>query len=1442
MLDKIIHFSIHNKVLILLFTALLTGFGVYSLFNIPVGAVPDITNNQVQVITTSRNLSTQDVEQFLTYPVELEMANLPNVKEIRSISKFGLSVVTIVFDDHVGTYLPRQLIAEKLKSAEEKIPDGFGVPFMGPITTGLGEIYQYTLEVDSAHQEKYSLTDLRTIQDWIVKRQLSGIPGVVEVNTWGGYLKQYEVAVNPERLRALQIPVTEIFDALEKNNSVAGGGYIEKTNESYFIRGEGLANSLDDIENIVVTIRDGKPIFIRDVGTVGFGHANRFGAITGNGEGEKVLGQVMLLKGANVEDVIGRVVDRVESIQSSLPEGVYINAFLERTELIGKTTFTIAENLILGFLIVVFVVVLLLGNLRSGLVVGSVIPLSLLFALSMMYILGIDANLMSLGAIDFGIIIDGAVIIVEFIAFQMTQQSGKLQGLTGGEKRSMIDKITHESASKMMRSAIFGQIIIIIVFIPILSLTGVEGKMFGPMAMVFSLALAGTMILGLTYVPVMASLFLKPSKKNSNNISHRLIRGLENLYHPVIVWALRMKWLVLLLAVGLLGLTVFLFSKMGGEFVPTLDEGDLVIQPILKTGTSLTKTIETTTQIEKILLTFPEVEQVVTRIGAAEVPTDPMSMEETDVIVKLTPIKTWTTAGTKVDLIDEFQDKLSVIPGVEYEFTQPIEMRFNELITGVRADLAVKIFGEDLDVLHRKAVEVENAIRDVDGASDIITEKTVGLPQMSVEFDRAKIARYGLNIAQLNDILTMAFAGKAAGTIFEGERQFDLVVRLEEGYRKDLADLEKTTVQLPNGQAVPFTEFASIQYTTGPAMISRDDTRRRIVVGVNVRDRDLESVVNDVQNIIAEEIDMPPGYTVEYGGQFENLRSARQRLTIVIPIALILIFFLLYFAFHSVRDALLIYTAIPLSAVGGVMLLFIRDMPFSISASIGFIALFGVAVLNGIVLIEHFKELKSQGMTDIHRRIILGTKHRMRPVLLTASAAAMGFLPMAISTNVGAEVQRPLATVVIGGLISATILTLLVLPVLYAMVESRSAQRALKKAPMTILLLILGTIGLTAQNDPISISLDDAISLALENNQGIQASSGRINQNKVLENSAFDVEKTEVYYNFDQSNLAENGFPLHVWGVNQSFEFPTIYKARRQVLESNTLLSRDQLAIRKRMLTKEVSQAYYAVLYWNKIETHYKRLDSLYGRFVRAATRRYESGETNRLVQVTAENKQQEVHLLLMQSRANEQQALVSLRKWLQTSDSVTIQDQELIPLNLQPLDTMNHPGLSFYINQQVQADNQLEYQRRLQWPDIHLGIFQGLNGQEAPNSYLGFQIGLGIPLFNGAQKSRIEAARVERIIRQHESFNYKKNLRNDYQSILRKLQSLRQGIDYYENTGQSYALEILSNAQALFESGEIDFLQYIQLMDQAQQIERKYLDHVYRYNQAVLEANYLIE
>jgi cobalt-zinc-cadmium resistance protein CzcA len=1041
MLAAIIRLSVKNKFIVLLFTLAIVAIGVYSLINIKLGAVPDITNNQVQIITTSQNLSTQDIEQYVTYPVELEMANLPGVKEIRSVSKFGLSVVTVVFEDDLGTYLPRQLIAEKIKSAREQIPDGFGTPEMGPITTGLGEIYQYTIEVEEEFKDRYSVMDLRTIQDWIVRRQLSGIEGVVEINTWGGYLKQYEVSINPARLNAMNITINQVYDALQKNNGVTGGAYIEKTNTTYFIRAEGKVNDLKDIENIVVLKREQTPVYIKDIAEVGYGHANRFGAITANGSGEKVMGQVMMLKGASSNDVIKRVKKRVAEVQKTLPKGVYINPFLERSELIGRTTSTIAENLTLGCLIVILVVVLLLGNLRSGLVVASVIPLSLLFALTMMYLFDVDANLMSLGAIDFGIIIDGAVIIVEFTAFQFNKVNRKFKELNPNEAQKLKDQTTVKSAGKMMNSAIFGQMIILLVFIPILSLQGVEGKMFKPMALTFSFALIGEMILCFTYVPVASSLWLKSKDDSKLNVSDRIINFLNRLYEPSIRWAVQSKRTVIAIALGLLVLAGVIFSQMGGEFVPTLDEGDFVVQPILKTGTSLSETIDMMTKLERAVVdNFPEVEQAVSRIGAAEVPTDPMSMEQTDLIITLKDKDEWVLAESKEELAALIKKELEPY-GVGVEFTQPIEMRFNELITGVRSDIAIKVFGEDLQLLSQKANEIKSLVEGVDGAADVMVEKTEGLPQMLVNYKRDKIARYGLNISDVNDLISLAYAGKTAGVVFEGEKRFDLVVRLAEDQRKSIEGLQNLYFDLPEGGKVPLRELADVSYDKGAAMISRDNTRRRIVVRVNVRDRDLQSVVDDMRSIIDQKLDLPVGYSVTYGGQFENLSSAKERLFYAVPLALVLIFIMLYFAFGSVREALLIYSAIPLATVGGVFMLEARGLPFSISAGIGFIALFGIAVLNGIVLIDHFKELQKSTQMKIDNLVVQGGKDRMRAVLLTATSTAFGFLPMAFSTNAGAEVQRPLATVVIGGMISATLLTLIVLPVLYSIFVKRKMRK-----------------------------------------------------------------------------------------------------------------------------------------------------------------------------------------------------------------------------------------------------------------------------------------------------------------------------------------------------------------------------------------------------------------
>lgn len=1443
MVERIINFSIKNKLIIGLFTISVVGFGIYSLLNIPIGAVPDITNNQVQVITTSRNLSTQDVEQFITYPVELEMANLPGVKEIRSISKFGLSVVTIVFEDDMGTYLPRQLIAEKIKSAEENIPAGFGSPFMGPVSTGLGEIYQYILDVKPEFADRYSAMDLRTIQDWIVRRQLSGIPGVVEVNTWGGFLKQYEVAVNPEKLKATNITVADVYAAMAANNSVAGGGYIERTNESYFIRGEGLVGSMEDIRNIVVTNREGIPVYIRDIAQVGFGNATRFGAITGNGEGEKVLGQVMMLKDANSKAVIERVKERVASIQHTLPEGVFINPFLERSELIGKTTFTITENLVLGCLIVIFVVVLLLGNIRSGLVVASVIPLSLLFALSMMYIFGVDANLMSLGAIDFGIIIDGAVIIVEYIAYKITARRSEIVALDREHRQEAIDNITLTSANKMMRSAIFGQLIIMIVFIPILSLADVEGKMFRPMALTFCFALLGAMILCFTYVPMISAVFLKPAKNDKNNISKRLMNGLDRLYTPVIRVALKARFLVIALALILLVITGIVFSRMGGEFVPTLDEGDFVIQPVLKTGTSLGKTAELTTQMETILKTFPEVRQVVTRIGAAEVPTDPMSMEESDVIITLIPKSEWTTAATKDELADAFKEALSVMPGIEYEFTQPIEMRFNELITGVRADLAIKIFGQDLDLLYEKGQEIKNLIEDVPGAADITLEKTVGLPQMSVKYDRAKIARYGLNVADVNRIISMGFAGLEAGSVFEGEKQFDLVIRFAGEFREDIDNLKNAYVPIPGGGQIPLRELAEIKYTTGPAKISRDDTKRRIVVGVNVRNRDLESVVEDVQRLIEEHITLPVGYQITYGGQFENLRAARQRLLVAVPVALVLIFIMLHFAFQSFKEALMVYTAIPLSSVGGVFLLWLRDMPFSISAGVGFIALFGIAVLNGIVLIEHFKELKHQGIDDLRERVILGTRQRLRPVLLTASAAALGFLPMAISNSAGAEVQRPLATVVVGGLITATLLTLVVLPVLYCLFERKPKMSIKPNAGATMLLVLLSGLTLPAvAQDQLSVnSVEEAFELAETNNRDLKTHSLKVEQNSRLLPTAFDLEKTNLYYHYDQNNIAPNGFPLKVWGIQQNLPFPTVYGLRKELIQGQIDLAQQEYSIARRALQKEVAKVYYHIVYLQHLQQEYESLDTLFSGFARSAQRRFELGETNYLERITAQTQQQEIRLMIGQNRQAITAAYLELARWLQTGEDLQVMENQLVKIPVSTRTSFNDlPTYTYFQKGSEQAllKNRLERQNRL--PDLQLEYFQGSNQNREGPVFRGFQVGVSFPIWFRASKARTEAATVEGLWWQARADNFAYQLEAQQQQMLAKLEQHQQALDFYQNNGASLAAELRNTAQRSFQEGEIDFFQYILSLDKARKIEIDYLHNLYQYNLIVLDINYI--
>ena len=1036
MFDNIITYSVRNKFVIGILVLALIGWGSYSLTQLPIDAVPDITNNQVQVITNSPNLTAPEIEKFITVPVELALQNLPSVVELRSISRFGFSMVTVVFEDDMGTYLPRELVAQQLKVAETEIPAGLGTPEMTPISTGLGEVYQYTLSVKEGYEDEYDAMKLREIQDWIVKRQLSGIKGVIEVNSFGGKLKQYEVTVNPSQLKAMNVTITEVFDALESSNENTGGSYIEKDPNAYFIRSEGLAETAADIEKIVVKNQQGTPVLIRDVAKVKLGFAPRFGALTRNGDGEVVGGIVMMLKGENAAQVMERVEERVEQVKKSLPEGVQIQPYLVRSKLVDNAIHTVEKNLLEGGLIVIFILVLLLGNWRAGLIVASVIPLAMLFAISLMNVFGVSANLMSLGAIDFGLIVDGAVIIVEAIVYRLAvrqEQATTNAPLTQAE----MDETVTDASVKIRSSAAFGEIIILIVYLPILALSGIEGKTFAPMAQTVSFAIFGALILSLTYVPMMSALFL--SKKNmghGNSFSDKIIKLLQRLYTPILNKALQLKTTILAITILLFGVSLWKFTTLGGEFIPTLEEGDLALHQILPPGSSLEKSVEVSGKLQNILMdNFPEIEQVVTKIGTAEIPTDLMSMETGDIMVILKPKSEWTSAETREELMQKMEQKMNELPGISYEFTQPIQMRFNELMTGSRADIAVKIYGDDLNLLFQNGKKIERLVENLEGVSSVTVDQIVGMPQIIVRYDYSKLAEYGLQVKTVNTIVRTAFAGEKAGVIYEGERRFDLVVRLPEEARKDIEDVRNLLIPLANGQTIPLTQIAEVNLEKALMQISRDNTKRKITVGVNVLDRDVTSLVKEIQQVLDEQLELPAGYFITYGGQFENFQNATKRLTIAVPVALLLIFALLYLTFNSLKQATLIFTAIPLASIGGVWALVLRGMPFSISAGIGFIALFGVAVLNGIVLIGYFNQLKQEGVDNVRKRVLFGTQVRLRPVIMTALVASLGFLPMAISMSGGAEVQRPLATVVIGGLLTATLLTLVVLPILYEWIE-----------------------------------------------------------------------------------------------------------------------------------------------------------------------------------------------------------------------------------------------------------------------------------------------------------------------------------------------------------------------------------------------------------------------
>ena len=1057
MFQKLITYSIRHKLVIGVLSIALAIWGVWSLVHLPFDSTPDITDNQVQVITQAPSLGAQEVEQYVTTPVEMALANIPRIQERRSISRSGLSVITLVFDDNADIYWARSQVSQVVEQLEKELPKNTETE-MGPIATGLGEIYHYTVRAKKGYEDKYSLTDLRTLQDWIVRKQLSGTPGVAEVSGWGGYVKQYEVAINTDQLNANAISVSEIFDALQRNNANTGGSYIEQNSNQYYIRGIGVVKSLEDVGNITVKTVNGTPIKVSDVAKVQLGHATRFGAVTRNGEGEVVAGIAIMLKGENFQEVIKNVKERINQIQKSLPEGVVIEPFIDRTNLVDRVEGTIARNLIEGGLIVIFVLVIFLGNWRAGLVVASVIPLSMLFAFGMMKTFGIDGNLMSLGAIDFGMIVDSAVIIVEAVVTHINtghfsqpevRAAYLAQCQNGGAAtpfaltQKQMDEEVHFSASRIRQSAAFGEIIIMIVYIPLMTLVGIEGKMFRPMALTVFFAILGAFILSLTYVPMASSLMLSRKVHTRKTFSDRVIEKLQAWYRPVLDWVLARNKDVITGAVALFCVSIVGFKFLGGEFIPSLEEGDFAVEMSMSQGTSLSQMVESCTKAEKLLKKeYPEIKQVVSRIGSAEIPTDPMPVERADIMIALKPKAEWTSAKTTPELMEKMEETLSAIPGLEAEISQPIQMRNNELLTGIKQDVAIKIFGDDLDVLTQQAGKVKKMIEDVPGVSGIFVEEVAGLPQIQVKYNHEKMAAYGVSVDDISEILETTFAGAVAGSLYEGDKKFDIVLRMDPSQR-NVESLEQLSIPLKDGTDIPLSQVADIDYSPAPAQVSHEDGARRIYVGFNVKGRDVQSTVEDIQEILDEKLKLPDGYYYNYGGEFENLQSATNRLMVVIPIALVIILLLLYATVKNVRESLFVFSAIPLAAIGGVWALWLRGMPFSISAGVGFIALFGVAVLNGIVLIGQMNQMQreektvdklsaSSGVTElIHHRIIESCMVRLRPVLMTALVASMGFLPMALSQGDGAEVQRPLATVVIGGLITSTLLTLLVLPAIY---------------------------------------------------------------------------------------------------------------------------------------------------------------------------------------------------------------------------------------------------------------------------------------------------------------------------------------------------------------------------------------------------------------------------
>lgn len=1459
MIDRIIYFSIKNKFIIGLFILALIGWGGYSLTHLPIDAIPDITNNQVQIIALAPSLAVEEVESSITSPIEVAVANIPDIIELRSISRLGLSVTTVVFKDGVDVYWARQQLNERLREAEEMIPPGLAKIELAPISSGLGEIFQYRLAVDKGYESKFDPMELRTLQDWVVRREMLGTPGVADINSYGGFVKQYEIAVNPERMQAQNLSLTDIFTALEKNNENTGSAYIDKNPTAYFIRGIGLVKSLEDIEKIVVKNNaSGIPILIRDIGTVEYGSATRYGAFVVD-TSEAVGGVVMMLKGANAHQVIDDVETRIVSIQKSLPDGVKIEPYLNRSELVSRSINTVSKNLIEGALIVIFILVLMLGNLRAGLIVASVIPLSMLFAISLMNLFGVSGNLMSLGAIDFGLIVDGAVIIVESVVHRITQSKKKYEGASMLTQEQM-DHEVHQASSRIRTAATFGEIIILIVYLPILALVGIEGKMFRPMGQVVSFAILGAFILSLTYVPMISALFLSKKTEYKPTFSDKIMRWINSGFQPMIRAALRHKKMVSASAITLFIGSLFLFNSLGGEFIPQLEEGDLAAGVMTLQGGSLTNTVEQVKKANKILLdNFPEVKHAVCKIGSGEIPTDPTPMETGDYIITLKDKSEWTSAKTREELVEKMEDKLAVLAGVKFEFQQPIQMRFNELTSGSKQDIAIKIFGDDLDKLSKKALEVEKVIQKIEGVEDIEVEKVTGLAQIQVVFNRDRIAQYGLSIDEMNRVLRAAFAGSQAGVVYDEEKRFGLVVRLDKDYRKNLKDIKDLTVALPNGGQIPFDQIADISIQSGPAQVSRESTKRRITVGFNVRHRDIESVIEEVSTKIDKKVKLPTGYYFSYGGQFQNMKAAKDRLLIAVPIALLLIFVLLYFTFNSVKQTFLIFSAVPMAAIGGIVALWLRDMNFSISAGVGFIALFGVAVLNGIVLIAEFNRLEKDGITDITERVLKGLKTRLRPVLMTASVASFGFLPMALSSSAGAEVQKPLATVVIGGLITATLLTLIILPIFYIIFTNRkfrfSFKRQKAKVISMVLLLMLGTSlfsKIEAQSS-IPITLHDAIRQALDSNLSIRSAEYAVEMQKTLKRTSWDLPKTNIELQYGQFNSYTKDNSM---SVSQSFSFPTVYLNQHKLIQAQIKSKECQLKGSQLDIATQVKQVYHQLSYLYSKQKLLREQDSLYSGFMRAAELRAKSGETNQLEMITARSQSLEIKDQLRQVTADigiynrKLQVLMNTDSPIHTADTVLA--QIIFKPSADSVQISNNPSWGYILQQVDISTTEKKLERSKMMPEFSVGyVSQTMSGTQDINGiprtfglnerFTGIQAGVAIPLWFTPNLAKLKAAKLNENIARTNAEYYSKSLWDGYRTLMDEASKYLGSIDYYEKQALPEAILIIEQSTRSYKAGALDYLDYVLSLNRALSIKQNYLDALNNYNQTIINLEYII-